>query len=273
MPAGSTPNGRSNRAGAAKNAPTTLVVTLKLAPKALRQFLDEIPESPETKTPEPTSNPDKPTEQSSPASSTEAPAARPSSADADSNADANSTPATGATPGDTPRRKGIPGPKPGTKRANGQMEPVARVRGRPGPKKKARLDEGGEPGKVSVAPRLGPKANTGAINAHLRALDRSGAPCRKWERQPLKLRSFTGVMWQLPAWGSYKLAKLESDGDKVAAGLENGDSDTKMLNAPGTDTINGSSAVPSEKSTGDGEVTPAPSNLVEPSSPAVASAA
>jgi hypothetical protein len=134
-------------------------------------------------------------------------------------------------------------------------------------------DEGGEPGKVSVAPRLGPKANTGAINAHLRALDRSGAPCRKWERQPLKLRSFTGVMWQLPAWGSYKLAKLESDGDKVAAGLENGDSDTKMLNAPGTDTINGSSAVPSEKSTGDGEVTPAPSNLVEPSSPAVASAA
>jgi hypothetical protein len=80
-------------------------------------------------------------------------------------------------------------------------------------------------------------------------------------------------MWQLPAWGSYKLAKLESDGDKVAAGLENGDSDTKMLNAPGTDTINFSSAVPSEKSTGDGEVTPAPSNLVEPSSPAVASAA
>jgi hypothetical protein len=81
-------------------------------------------------------------------------------------------------------------------------------------------------------------------------------------------------MWQLPAWGSYKIAKPESDENKVAVGLENGDSDTKMLTAPGTDTVNGSSAVPSEKSiTGDGEVTPAPSNMVEPSSPTIASAA
>lgn len=124
-----------------------------------------------------------------------------------------------------------------------------------------------------MAPRLGPKANTGAINAHLRALDRSGTPCRKWERQPLKLRSFTGVMWQLPAWGSYKVAKPESDENEVAVSLENGDIDNKTLAAPGTDTVNGSSAVPSEKSTGDGEMTPAPSNIVEPSSPAIASAA
>jgi hypothetical protein len=68
-------------------------------------------------------------------------------------------------------------------------------------------------------------------------------------------------MWQLPTWGSYKIAKPESDETKVAAGLENGDSDTKTL------------AVPSEKSTGDGELTPAPSNVVEGSSPAITSAA
>lgn len=57
---------------------------------------------------------------------------------------------------------------------------------------------------------------------------------------------------------------------KVAA-LESGDSDTKTtLHAPGTDTANGSSAVPSEKSnSGDGDVTPT-SHLVEPSSPAIA---
>ncbi len=80
-------------------------------------------------------------------------------------------------------------------------------------------------------------------------------------------------MWQLPTWGSYKIAKPESDEIKVAAGLENGDSDTKTLAAPATDTVNGSSAVPSEKSTGDGELTPAPSNAVEGSSPAITSAA
>jgi len=126
--------------------------------------------------------------------------------------------------------------------------------------------------KVAAAHRLGPKANTGAINAGLRALDRTGAPCRKWEKQPLRLRSFTGVLWQLPSWRTHAPAKSEETDDKVTAALESGDSDTKQtLAAPGTDTQNGSSAVPSEKSnSGDGDVTPAPSNLVEASSPAIA---
>lgn len=135
-------------------------------------------------------------------------------------------------------------------------------------------EEGGDAAKLPAAARLGPKANTGAINAGLRALDRTGAPCRKWERQPLKLRSFTGILWQLPSWRGHHLAKSESSESKVAA-LESGDSDTKAgLTAPGTDTLNGSSAVPSEKSnSGDGDVTPVPSNIVEPSSPAIAMAA
>lgn len=124
-----------------------------------------------------------------------------------------------------------------------------------------------------MAPRLGPKANTGAINAHLRALDRTGAPCRKWERKSLKLRSFTGVIWQVPTWGSHKLAKAESEENPTSTALTNGDSDSKNLAAPGTETRNGSSAVPSEKSNGDTELTPAPSNIVEPSSPAIAMAA
>ncbi|KAJ5580178.1 uncharacterized protein N7459_006163 [Penicillium hispanicum] len=273
MPAaGSTTSGRANRASTSKNAPSTLVVTLKLPSELLRQFAtDTADRKPTTSTGD---NADKVNERSSPASSSEVPAARPSSADNGSDADATSTPATGATPGDTPRRKGVPGPKPGSKRANGQAEPGARVRGRPGPKKKPRLEEGGDASKVPVAHRLGPKANTGAINAGLRALDRTGAPCRKWERQPLKLRSFTGILWQLPSWRGDKLSKPESDEAKAAA-LESGDSDVKpTLTAPGTDTINGSSAVPSEKSnSGDGDVTPAPSNLVEPSSPAIAMAA
>lgn len=140
--------------------------------------------------------------------------------------------------------------------------------------------------KVAAAHRLGPKANTGAINAGLRALDRTGAPCRKWEKQPLKLRSFTGVLWQLPSWGTHVMAKSKDEHGKVAVAVESGDSDSKpsgtLAPGTGTDTLNGSSAVPSEKSTGDGDgdgegegdgdITPAPSHLngPEPSSPAIA---
>ena len=48
--------------------------------------------------------------------------------------------------------------------------------------------------------RLGPKANTGNINANLRALDRTGKPCRKWDRKPLQIKSFTGTVWGLATW-------------------------------------------------------------------------
>ncbi|KAJ5457550.1 hypothetical protein N7475_008938 [Penicillium sp. IBT 31633x] len=264
MPAG-TPNGRS-RAGGSKNSSNSLVVVLKLSANALQQFAH----TSKTKSSQNNTPDIKGTEHSSPASSAELPPVRPSSADNGSDADANSTPATGATPDDTPRRKGVPGPKPGNKRTKEQTDPT-KSRGRPGPKKKPRLDEG-DAAKTTAAQRLGPKANTGAINAGLRALDRSGSACRKWERKPLQLRSFTGIMWQLPSWRTPGNPKSDSSADSKAAALESGDSDTKpMLNVPGTDTANGSSAVPSEKSnSGDGDVTPAPSHLVEPSSPAIA---
>ncbi|OGE49980.1 hypothetical protein PENARI_c019G00255 [Penicillium arizonense] len=250
-------NGRSK---GAKNS-TSLTVVLKLSASALQRF-EKNQNTPDIKG----------QEQPSPTSSTEIPAVRPSSADNGSD-DANSTPVTGATPGDTPRRKGVPGPKPGNKRTNGQTEPGARSRGRPGPKKKPKLEEGGDTAKLPAAQRLGPKANTGAINAGLRALDRTGAACRRWERKPLQLRSFTGILWQLPSWRTPGSGKSDTLIDTKVAALESGDSDTKpTLTAPGTDTLNGSSAVPSEKSnSGDGDVTPA-SHMVEPSSPAIAMA-
>ncbi|KAJ5326176.1 SPla/RYanodine receptor SPRY [Penicillium brevicompactum] len=101
--------------------------------------------------------------------------------------------------------------------------------------------------KLPAAQRLGPKANTGAINAGLRALDRTGSACRKWERKPLQLRSFTGIMWQLPSWRTPGLAESKLDVD------------SKLL-APDL-----SSAVPSEKS-GDGDATPAISSIPRRSS-------
>lgn len=56
-----------------------------------------------------------------------------------------------------------------------------------------------EPTRVN-AHRLGPKANQGAINAGLRALDRSGKPCRKWAKGSFQLKTFTGVQWQIHRW-------------------------------------------------------------------------
>jgi hypothetical protein len=63
-------------------------------------------------------------------------------------------------------------------------------------------------GATGASHRLGPKANTGNINANLRALDRSGKPCRKWERKPLQIKSFTGVRWGMSHWK----APLKGDG-------------------------------------------------------------
>lgn len=59
--------------------------------------------------------------------------------------------------------------------------------------------------------KLGPKANQGAINAGLRALDRTGKPCRKWEKKGFQLRSFTGVEWDVPTWRAPRKAAIFSE--------------------------------------------------------------
>lgn len=61
----------------------------------------------------------------------------------------------------------------------------------------------------ATAHKLGPKANQGAINAGLRALDRSGKPCRKWEKKGFRVKSFTGVAWELPSWRSANTKKID----------------------------------------------------------------
>jgi hypothetical protein len=58
------------------------------------------------------------------------------------------------------------------------------------------------------AAKLGPKANQGAINAGLRALDRSGKPTRKWQKSAFEFRSFTGVAWGVPRWNAPSVSAL-----------------------------------------------------------------
>ncbi len=87
-------------------------------------------------------------------------------------------------------------------------------------------DDGtGEGGRGSLAAhKLGPKANQGAINAGLRALDRSGKPCRKWDRGGFKLKSFTGVVWEIPRWTAPPKSRPESSADGSLPTPESGSS-------------------------------------------------
>ncbi|RVD86939.1 uncharacterized protein DFL_005190 [Arthrobotrys flagrans] len=120
------------------------------------------------------------------------------------------SPATAASPAPTPSVASPAPTGPSSppnlegKAINGVVEAVKRGGkraggggGKPGPKKR-KLDDG-----TSLPPsRLGPKSSGGAINAGLRALDRSGAPCRKWAKAPVTLKSFTGFKFTVKAYGT-----------------------------------------------------------------------
>ena len=94
--------------------------------------------------------------------------------------------------------------------------------------------------------KLGPKANQGAINAGLRALDRTSKPARKWLRKGFQLKSFTGVVWQSPSWGAPNGRRFGVDGEEKS-GSNGSSEDLKVGNA---------SSMPSEKSNSGGDSGP-----------------
>jgi hypothetical protein len=101
------------------------------------------------------------------------------------------------------------------------------------------------------APKLNPKASAGAINANLRALDRTGKPCRRWSRTPFSVKSFTGAVWIAGSWGSPKRPESAVDTDENFNGM-NGESKSNgsATASDGRHKQNvDSSAVASEKST------------------------
>lgn len=118
----------------------------------------------------------------------------------------------------------------------------------------------------TAAHKLGPKANQGAINAGLRALDRSGKPCRKWAKGSFKLKSFTGVVWEIPRWKAPPKITIEA----TSGGSSSADSSKENKD---------SSQIESEKSNSGADVeiasavsqnaaSPAASIPVAPSTPA-----
>lgn len=115
------------------------------------------------------------------------------------------------------KRKGVPGPKPGSKRARVPGAPP----GKPG-RKKAKLDPNlpSTPNGAALGIKLGPKANTGAINDKLRALDRSGTPCKRWTKAGIKLKSFTGVQWEIPTWAAPKSHNINTADNSTNPSVE-----------------------------------------------------
>lgn len=237
-------------------APKSKLVVLALSPDALVKFPHEAP------------TPSEEEKKASPPSPS--PDAQPTPADTNDAATPMSTTNNGLlAPPAAAKRKGVPGPKPGAKRSAAAVDGVPKPRGKPGPKKKQRIGDmindpnhKGPFAATTAAPKLGPKANTGAINAGLRALDRSGKPCRKWEKRGFQIRSFTGVAWDVSSWRAPKKSSVFAEDVKSDS---TGSSDTKIKDE--------SSAI-SDKSGAIGDAgTPAPALNGFASSPAPVAAA
>ncbi|CAG9943592.1 unnamed protein product [Clonostachys rosea f. rosea IK726] len=200
------PTAKSNESARRKSGTQkpTMIHTIKVPSKALGDLLSL----------DTTSDEGTPAQESLEVKSSPASQAAPSAAPTTNGEDASDSNAA------TPQPEGTPGPatlappveggkKKGVKRsaaaANGNGDSAPKQRGKPGPKKKPRLEDGTidhatASNRVAGGHKLGPKANQGAINAGLRALDRSGKPCRKWARGGFTLKSFTGVVWEISRW-------------------------------------------------------------------------
>ncbi|KAK2594085.1 hypothetical protein QQS21_008188 [Conoideocrella luteorostrata] len=240
-----------------------LVVTLKVASPRLHDLLQ--PASPDSK-----SSASK--ESDEPKESVDSPAANANLAvsgvsNGDNASDSNAaTPAAEGTPAPSTMAPPVDGRKKGAKRSAAAIDAAPKVRGKPGPKKKPRLEDGTIDHSAVArmqAAKLGPKANQGAINAGLRALDRSGKPCRKWARGGFKLKSFTGVSWEIHRWTAPPKKSIENDTSESGAVSASADNSSSKENKP---IDHGENSANNSNGGGDAEMNSIPS--VNASSPA-----
>ncbi|KAM3477214.1 hypothetical protein NHJ13051_007064 [Beauveria bassiana] len=241
----------------------SLVVTLSVPSAVLREAIGMDPIKPESPA---AASDQKDSSDQKESPSTPVPAANGSGENAsDSNA---ATPAGEGTPAPSVMGPPTDGRKKGVKRgAAATNEGQLKIRGKPGPKKKPRLEDGTIDHAAvranAAAHKLGPKANQGAINAGLRALDRSGKPCRKWAKGHFTLKSFTGAVWEINRWTAPPKAN-GVEGDSEATPADSADSSNKENKENGQEN---NSTAPSNGG-GDAEMQSLPS--VQASSPAPA---
>ncbi|KAG6038224.1 hypothetical protein E4U41_004417 [Claviceps citrina] len=253
------PKGDGRRKSGAKSG---MIITLKVSPSSLRSVFR--PETPDVKSPAPHGSTESKASLDSPAPSANLAASGLSNGDNASDSTV-ATPAEG-TPAPLPMAPPIDGRKKGAKRSAAAIDGVPKIRGKPGPKKKPRLEDGTIDHTAVArmqAAKLGPKANQGAINAGLRALDRSGKPCRKWERGGFKLKSFTGVLWEIPRWTAPAKKALDEEASESSAVSASADNSSSKENKP-----NGQMGNSVNNSTGGGDVEVNSVASVNASSPA-----
>ncbi|PNY28843.1 INO80 complex subunit 4 [Tolypocladium capitatum] len=266
-PSGKTADGRRKSAGK-----PSLLVSLTVSPARLRVLLTPEPVKGDTPLVKDSSEPKE--VKGSPANSVNL--AAPTTSNGENASDSNAaTPAAEGTPAPSGMGPPTDGPKKrGTKRSANVIDGVPKPRGKPGPKKKPRLEDGtidhSAASRAAGAHKLGPKANQGAINAGLRALDRSGKPCRKWARGGFTLKSFTGVVWEVPRWTAPpKKAPESGNDDSGAPSADNSSSKENKENGRGD-----ASASNSNSNSGvDAEMRSAPSINASSPAPMVVTAA
>ncbi|KAK1255236.1 hypothetical protein MKX08_009231 [Trichoderma sp. CBMAI-0020] len=252
-----------------------LLVTLSVSPELLRDIFPSVSVKEASQSPESKLSKEDSQIKESPASPNALVVSTNSNGDnaSDSNA---ATPAAETTPAPTPMGPPVEGAKKkGVKRsaaaANGTIDGVPKPRGKPGPKKKPRLEDGtidhSSAAARPTAHKLGPKANQGAINAGLRALDRSGKPCRKWAKGGFRLKSFTGVTWEIPRWTAPPRTVPESGTEDSAAPSAEGSNKENKENGNEANSMSGKDNSISNSNSGpDVEMQSAPS--IQTSSPA-----
>ncbi|GAO14339.1 hypothetical protein UVI_02034140 [Ustilaginoidea virens] len=209
-----------------------LVVTLKVSSSRLRQLLQ--PASSESKSPASKGSAETKESVSSPSVSANQAASGVSNGDPATDSTA-ATPAAEENPATPSMPPPVDGRKKGAKRSAASLDGAPKIRGKPGPKKKPRLEDGtidhGAVARMQAA-KLGPKANQGAINAGLRALDRSGKPCRKWARGGFTLKSFTGVVWEVHRWTAPPKRPAEDENSESRAASVSADNSSSKENKP-----------------------------------------
>ncbi|KAI4171971.1 MAG: hypothetical protein LQ343_003880 [Gyalolechia ehrenbergii] len=193
-----------------KGSKSSRIVCFKLSSKVLARFAPNVPDKSPSPIPPTKQTPDAPGNVAAKEEGPKSIKVKPEAASPPDEATGSSTPQPPSKePGASTMTKAS-SPKTGSKRALGAGVDGPKPRARPGPKKKSKLDDTngdnggsavrGGTGNAAPAHKLGPKANQGAINAGLRALDRTGKPCRKWQKNGFRIRTFTGVSWELPSW-------------------------------------------------------------------------
>ena len=97
----------------------------------------------------------------------------------------------------------------------------------------------------AAAHKLGPKSNQGVINEKLRALDRTGKQCRRWNKTGFKIKSFTGRAWELSSWRTPQIRSFGEDADSR-------DSSSNEISKANSSSIIGSDRSPAGDNVPDG---------------------